>query len=123
MTVYEALSRGPRKRFKAPTVPACALTVKGVARAQHSRTDRPLAADMAVRFRVGVVLVERSGGQDEVDWEEVLGGHWAEERRAGRRSCEKFMSENLMVEEGWCWGGLGEILSSCQASEGYRGLE
>jgi hypothetical protein len=42
-----------RKRFKAPMVPAWALTVKGVVRAQHSRMDRPLAADMAVRFRLG----------------------------------------------------------------------
>jgi hypothetical protein len=53
-------------------------------------------------------LVERQDGQDEVDWAKVLGDHWAKERGLEGVSCEKFMPENLMVEEGWCWGGLGE---------------
>lgn len=54
------LSSPPRARFSAPTVPAPAEGAKP-GRRQHSKTEAPSRVVIAVRLRLGVVLVERIG--------------------------------------------------------------
>ena len=56
MTVYVALSRLPRKKFKAPTVPATAEVTKDGS-CQHSNIELLFEAEMAVRLRVGLVML------------------------------------------------------------------
>jgi len=66
MMVYVALDRFPRNRFNAPAVPACAEETNP-GNCQHSNIELPLAAEMAVRFRLGVVVLTESvdGGHDD----------------------------------------------------------
>ena len=54
---YVAFAKSPRNRFRAPTVPAPDDATKPGS-CQHSRTEAPSRAEMAVRLREGVVMLE-----------------------------------------------------------------
>jgi hypothetical protein len=56
MTVYVALDNSPRNRFKAPEVPGCADAMNS-GNCQHSSTETPSEAEIAVRFNEGVVTL------------------------------------------------------------------